>query len=450
MTIAALSGDNGILQNAGKAKEESEQASEIEKIRLAISEAQMGEDGYQELTTENLGSALIKDGVKSIVSDNEDGTRHILLLDEKKEYKLDSSGNIENLNIDFDTKYVAPSSQNEAINEGVIGIGTDGQPVDMDLWEHTLLDDGTYGLNDKNVFIEDYVASSGYSNDNLVDGKIQGSIPQYIKTSDNSEFIAVTNINYLFYNASLSEAPTIPCTVTSMKATFNTCKNLTSMPVIPNGVTNMFGTFASCTKLTGITKLPNSIIDMTGTFIGCGSLIETPEIPNSVTNMSLTFSGCTLLTIAPRIPNGVTNMYGTFSECTSLAIAPEIPNSVTNMKDTFSECTSLATAPEIPNSVTNMYGTFYKCTSLTTAPVIPNSVTVLVKTFKGCNNLQGSIEINANVTGKQLGEDLYNNIDYMNCLFEATTNPGLTLKVTGSCPVLQQIVENANNPNITL
>ena len=28
----------------------------------------------------------------------------------------------------------APASQNEDRNNGVIGIGTDGNPVDMDLW----------------------------------------------------------------------------------------------------------------------------------------------------------------------------------------------------------------------------------------------------------------------------------------------------------------------------
>ena len=36
VTIAALSGDNGILQNAAKAKEETEQSSDIEKIKILI------------------------------------------------------------------------------------------------------------------------------------------------------------------------------------------------------------------------------------------------------------------------------------------------------------------------------------------------------------------------------------------------------------------------------
>lgn len=50
-----------------------------------------------------------------------------LFLNDKKEYKLDSDGNLEDLNIDFNTKYVAPPLQDKARNEGLIEIGTDGQ-----------------------------------------------------------------------------------------------------------------------------------------------------------------------------------------------------------------------------------------------------------------------------------------------------------------------------------
>ena len=114
VTINIVLDQNGIIEKTQEAKNKTEQASDIEKIRLAILEAQIGESGYQELTADNLGIALIKDGTKTLVFDSEDGTKHILFLDEKKEYKLDSNGNIENLNINFATKYVAPSSQDDA------------------------------------------------------------------------------------------------------------------------------------------------------------------------------------------------------------------------------------------------------------------------------------------------------------------------------------------------
>ena len=374
VTIATLTGENGILTRAQEAKNKTEQAQKDEENVLS---------NYEDKINEYAG-------------------------------------------IDWDTVLANAQKHPDQKTSTAIGVGTDGRAVNMDLWEYTLLDDGTYGLNDENVYIEEYIASSGYDNNNLTDGKIQGTIPQYIKDSSDEEFIPVTNLNYLFYNTDLSEAPIIPDTVTSMRGTFNSTK-ITEMPEIPNKVANMYGTFASCTNLTDVTVIPDSVINMGGTF-----------------------NYCTSLEYSPILSKNTTNMFRTFNECTSLITAPEIPNGVTNMDGTFSGCTSLKEAPKIPNSVTNMYNTFRNCTSLITAPEIPNSVSVLVATFRGCSNLQGNIEINANVTGKQLGEEYYNNIDYNNCLFETTTNPDITLKVTGTCSVLQQIVDNANNPNISL
>ena len=96
VTIASLSGDNGILQNAGKAKEESEQASEIEKIRLAMSEAQIGESGYQELDKTNFQEALNSqfEGRNLQLSDNGDGSFIINLDNMSKKYYADSTGQI--------------------------------------------------------------------------------------------------------------------------------------------------------------------------------------------------------------------------------------------------------------------------------------------------------------------------------------------------------------------
>lgn len=48
----------------------------------------------------------------------------------------------------------------------------------------------------------------------------------------------------------------------------------------------------------------------------------------------------------------------------------------------------------------------------------------------------------------QFGE--YSRLDYEEVLKNSTTRNGLTLKVTGDCKMLDKIVENANNPNITL
>lgn len=435
VSIAMLVGENGIITQAQRAAQETEIKGDEEKIRLAMAAAQIANNGNTALK-DDIEIALLENGTKSIVVDNEDGTRNIIFLDSKKIYKLNSDGSIEDTNSDFDSIYVAPDSQDEARNEGVIGIGTDGQPVDMDLWEYTLLEDGTYGLNDEETLNNEElggtnskdVRSKGYNGEYSENGEINGCIPQYISIDNRNTFIPITNMYATFFHDSnLKISPNIPSTVENMWNTFNTCINLVTAPEIPSNVTNM-----------------------ESTFFHCDNLEKSPTIPNNVITMKTTFQNCTSLTIAPEIPDSVTSLYGTFVGCTSLTVAPEIPDSVTNLYSTFSGCTSLTVAPEIPNGVIDMFSTFRNCTSLTIAPTIPSSVKILVNTFRGCSNLQGTIEINANVTGIQLGEEYYNYKDYGNCLYDACTTTGLNLKVIGECTLLQEIVENANNSNITL
>ena len=384
VTIATLTGDNGILTRTQQAKNETEQAEDIEKIRLAITEAQIWDTGYQELTTDSLGSILIKDGTKAIVFDSEDGTKHILFLDKKKEYKLDSNGNIENLNINFDAKYIAPSSQDEERNNGVIGIGTDGKPVDMDLWEYTKLDDGTYALNSEETMTavkeENWLeAKMGYLGTFTENGKIDGMIPQYIKGETDDTFIPVTDLTYLFARS----------------------ENIKVMPDIPDTVTNMNNTFLKCINLMTFSKIPVGVI-----------------------NMESTFASCTLINDAPQIPNTVKNMTGTFRKCSNLLSAPTIPNSVTNMQEAFRDCTNLVSAPTIPNSVTNMQEAFINCSKLT-----------------------GIITINANLTGAVLSNGRK---DYYSMFWNIGTEEGCEIRVTGTCPILQEYVTALNRDNITL
>lgn len=320
----------------------------------------------------------------------------------------------------------APEEQKEERNNGVIGIGTDGKSVNMDLWEYTKLDDGTYGLNDQESLTDTGTKTTGYIG-KIVDGKIEGFVPKYIKGKNDNDFFEVTNMAYTFFNnKELKEAPELPDKVTNIRALFNSCENLTKVYNLPLKAVNMYGTFVNCKMLEKVPQIPNNVVNMYGTFLGCTSITKAPVIPESVVNMSNTFSNCINITEAPIIPENVTNMRGTFGGCINLS-----------------------QAPIIPENVTDMYGTFNGCINLSKALTIPSSVTVLCATFKGCSKLQSEIEINANVTGVQLGEESYNNIDYNNCLLNACTEEGLTLKVTGTCTVIDKIIENAANPNIT-
>lgn len=119
------------------------------------------------------------------------------------------------------------------------------------------------------------------------------------------------------------------------------------------------------------------------------------------------------------------------------------------MERTFERCTSIKEAPYIPEMVENMSFTFYGCTNLEKGSTIPKSVTNIAGAYRDCPNLSGTLEVNANVTGKDLGPDTGNITDYHSFLWGSVSN-GKTLHLTGECVVLEQLKQTANNPNITL
>ena len=89
VSIAMLTGDNGILRQTQNAKNETEDAKNIEKIKLAVSEAQMGENGYQKLSKDNLQEAIDNQfkETNSEVTQNADGTYIVNLDNELYEIK---------------------------------------------------------------------------------------------------------------------------------------------------------------------------------------------------------------------------------------------------------------------------------------------------------------------------------------------------------------------------
>ena len=185
-------------------------------------------------------------------------------------------------------KHPEQSTENETI-----GIDEDGNPVNMDWWYSKKTEDGLgYSLGDFNM--------SGYSPSywgQIIDGKIEGKVPSYIKKPGDDKFYPVTELFRTFTGCtSLTEAPVIPDSVTNMIGTFSYCTGLMKAPVIPNKVTNMGSTFAGCTSLTEAPVIPDSVIYMTETFSRCTGLTKVPVIPDSVKSMSYAFYCCTSLT----------------------------------------------------------------------------------------------------------------------------------------------------------
>ena len=405
VTIAALSGNNGILTKAKDAKEKTEIGQEKEVVELATISAQMGEK-YQSLNQVNLQKEIDKqygEG-KTIVRDNGDNTFTVSFIESKREYDITSKGVEKGKDWnEIMQNAKAPEEQKEERNAGVIGIGTDGKTVNMDLWEYTL-NNGTYTLNDiDDIKAEDAnTENKGYLG-KIINGKIEGTVPMYIKGKSDKNFIPVTNLKDTFINLQ------------------NDFDELVTTPVIPSTVTEMQSTFSRCGKLKNITNLPPKLENFKWTFYEC----------TSFENFNM------------FIPNTVTNMGGTFQKCKNLKrFNSEIPNSVINMDYTFESCTNLSefNSP-IPENVINMFATFSQCENLTEVNmVIPESVTNLQYTFRECLNLRGTIEINANVTGKLIS----NNLDYMACFgYSTSTHNNAKLTLKGTCTVLEKILEDA-------
>lgn len=289
--------------------------------------------------------------------------------------------------IDWDVVLKNVTKHPDQITSTAIGVGTDGKVVNMDLW--------TYQLEDETCKIE---YSSNKSD--IVNGRIKGTIPQYIKIDN--QFYNVTNLSNCFINnTNLIYAPLIPSTVKYMNGTFAYCSLLENVSVIPDGVLELTSTFAGCTSLKYITNLPENLVKMSSTFLNCTSLSNIPNIPKNVENMNNAFNGCSKL---EKVPN-------------------------------------------IPNKVTTMIATFASCTNLKQAPAIPENVTVCYSLFENCTNLSGVLEINANLTGKIVTGVIF---DYTHILWNATIGDSTTLKVKGSCPMISEIVEEAKNSKITL
>ena len=264
-------------------------------------------------------------------------------------------------------------------------IGTDGKAVNLDLWLIRITDEAN-----GEIALSNYDGSTGngpaYDSKQLENGKIKGTIPQYIYIESNKKVYTVTGLISTFVQLDITESPIIPTTVTNMSSAFYYCTSLIQAPTIPSSVTDMSYTFYGCTSLVQAPTISSSVTDMSWTFRGCTSLVQAPTIPNSVTVMSGTFYGCTSLKQAPTIPSGVTNMHSTFQDCTSLVQAPTIPSSVTDMDSTFQNCTSLNGNVRINSKNVNyIYGCFYRVNNNITVQVPANSTT-----YTSLNNAYGS------------------------------------------------------------
>lgn len=407
-----------------EAKEKSQDEEQKEGIGIAVMNASISGNGYQELNESNLRNAINERfGSKAQVINNGDGTYTVKFNDTLKEYNITSKG-VEN-GIDWkETMEQAKAPDNQTV-QGVIGIGTDGKPVNMDLWEYNRIDGG-YALSyESSLNASNKLA--GYKGE-IVDGKITTSVPMYIKdvNKGDSDFIEVI----------------------SLRDTFFGINNIKYPPIIPSTINSLFETFQDCTSLEKMPIIPDKVTDMTSTFYNCQSLKELNNIPDKVTTLNYCFYNIAITDLDISLGKEVTTMKSTFLGCKQLQnIYSKLPEKVIDLSQTFSFCDRLKKAPEIPYGVQSMSGTFQYSYALETPPeTIPETVLNLQWAFQNCYVLEGTIEING-CSGRILSNGYY---DYAGIFVGACTKSKLILKRDKKDTVLEDIVKNANNLNITM
>lgn len=440
ITISLVLNNNGIIHRAKDASDTNMEALIREELTMAWSGVEIDRQAYG-WDINQMATKLSQDLPEGNVSVA--GT--IVKVSNYKGYNADINSETgivvisKGETIDFEAIKVNAKANRQGYE--AIGIGTDGSIVDMSLWyyepngsKEEISSNGTLRLGGPQLG-SNRGPMLGYK-ESIVNGKIIGTIPQYILPEGEDDFLPVTGLDYTFMNITdLIDAPIIPSTVEDMFGTFYNCSGLCNAPEIPDNVISLDSTFRGCCSLMLPPIIPDNVNNMDYTFCECSNLTIAPAtIPSGITSLSFTFFGCSNIEYAPEIKGTViTNLRCTFYGCTSLKTAPEIPNSVKYMVGTFDGCSSLLVAPTLPDGVEDLSSTFEDCINMTTATTIPSSAKDLFRTFRMCSSLTGDLVVNSDAMTVEF-------------LLEASTNDGCDLKLSGTGANLNVLL-NTKSPN---
>ena len=412
VSIATLTGSNGLLTRANEAKMATTEAGAKEKVQIEVAgsfdnSGNFDIDKLKENLKANLG--LQNDDIK----ENEDGS--ITVTVDGYEVTVDSKGNVllggeTGTEIDkksFITEWTVKQGDviYLPISIGYIGDNNfivdwgdgseretinDSEEVLESLPNHQYKEDGTYqiSITGKCSYFTFSTVNENYPEQSakmtklvswgeieakayeFTDGTgIQGKIPS--PTENTFAKIKQNGFNYMFLGcSSITDIPNdlfanIPENITSFEETFNECISLKSIPkdLFKNAINvqSFEHTFSECTNLNSIPedlfKNATNVQTFKETFRTCTSL---NSIPNDL------FKNAT----------NVQDFYQTFGYCAALKSVPEglFDNNqeVTNFERVFYRCTGLETVPlnlfDNNNKATNFQDAFYQNELITTGP----------------------------------------------------------------------------------
>ena len=394
VSIAMLGGDNGIVTQAQKAKEQTTIAKEKESISLAKGAIrsrgeEVGKDNLQEeldrIEGEGKTEVTLKEDlsgleIKFIDTDNKYEEGVTIEVSEEEQsywtYEDNPDGTITLLkynppaeNLSGLTELVVP---NKIFGKRVKCVGS-GNFVDT-IWGDNISERRWFGSAPVNgqFTVEKILIQENIEKINnfafLYSEKVEDIIILEGVASIGAKAFEccsrLTNID-------------LPDSVTSIgERVFSDCSSLTSVN-IPDGVTSIGDSaFLGCSSITSI-NIPDSVTSIGDrAFSGCSSITGI-NIPDSVTSIGeYAFSGCSSLTSITVSENN--SNYDSRNDCNAIietgtnklilgCSKTNIPDSVTSIGDgAFSGCSSL-TGINIPGSVTSIgWRAFSDCSSLTT------------------------------------------------------------------------------------
>ena len=374
VSIAMLTGENGILNQAKKAKEETEIASEEEKVKLATSGALLQDNG-KSIIQSNLQSELSKyfDTEDFSVSSgtNDEGKNGFIVtvtesVKEGRKYFVSQNGKVE--------KYEEPQV---------------AELTDIYL---NLYDDGTLVFSNNSELMEGKTLEKSYGN---IKGKTFGQEMSGNTMTLRLPYITIENITQDNFQEAIEQ---IMAEASKIK------KVVIKNEIVPDSMAYWFSSLINLTEISGFENLDTSnVADMSYMFYSCSSLssINLSELNTSnVIDMSLMFSGCSSLSsinLSGLNTSNVIDMSSMFSGCSSLSgidLTSIDTSNVIDMKHIFSGCSSLNSInldSLNTSNVVDINGMFYNCTGLTNLELSnfnTGNVTNMMMLFDGCSNLK--------------------------------------------------------------
>lgn len=405
VTVATLTGDNGLLSKAEEAKQLTDISQEKEIIELAALQASSN-NKHGNIEEQKLQESF-KD--KNVTVKKSGGNFKIKFNNTNRNYKLKSNGSIE------EYEEVAPTSVYAKLDDdGTLylratqkqGYNLYGSSDSIQLNWNTAGDANKKSV--KKVVIEEKIAptrtDSMFSNCENLTG---------FENIENFHTENVTSMSSMFYlcqsltNIDVSKWDTD--NVTNMNSLFNRCKNLENIDVSEfntEKVTNMTSMFVECTKISSLDVSgfdTSNVTKMNEMFGSCYSLenLDVSKFNTSkVTDMNNMFYCCTKLKkldVSGFDTSNVANMSNMFNRCRSvleLDVKDFNTSNVKNMAYMFYECQvikELDVEKWNTSNVTNMSGMFGYCYQLTNLDVSgfeTDNVTNMSGMFNVCNSLR--------------------------------------------------------------